>query len=293
LSTVRNILKEMEAGQNQTEQLAKIGRSVHLVKGNASLLSLSFFADRAHIFEDKIAVYIDKEKLSQTDIKTLSYYLDDMHADLNSLVELLNKIGKILDQMRLQPEHPENINDPVIRSFENLIQQNGKEQNKEIRLVYDHFNFSDIPRENQILAKEIIIQLVRNSIAHGIETSEERAKFKKDPIAKIEIKTLNTDKYFGFAVRDDGRGIQLDKLKEKALASSKYSDEDIAGWDNNTLLNLIFQSGISTSETASKISGRGVGMDLVNEKVLQHNGMIKINYENLKFCEFEILIPKN
>ena len=293
LTVVRKIIEKLTPEDNHEEALAKIGRSVHLVKGNASLLSLSFFADRAHVFEDKIAIFLDKEKLSKKNIKELSHYLSDLESDLNSLVDLLNKIGKILDQMRLQSNNQKNINDPIIKSFENLIQQAGREQNKEIKLIYDSFNFSDIPKQNQILAKDIIVQLVRNSIAHGIETSAERINLKKDPVAHIEIKTLNTSDYFGFTVRDDGRGIQLEKLKQKAISSQKWSNEEVESWNNSDLLNLIFQSGITTTEKANKISGRGVGMDLVNEKILQYNGKINVNFENLKFCEFEVLIPKN
>jgi len=225
LDLVKNIIDKMVANENQSANLEMIGRSIHLVKGNASLLSLSFFADRAHVFEDKISGFLDKDKLNKKQIKTLKNYLHDLDADLNSLVDLLNKIGKILDQMQIQSGSSDNINNPVIKSFENLITQSGKEQNKEIKLIYDSFNFSDIPKQNQILAKDIIVQLVRNSIAHGIESSEERVNLKKDPVAKIEIKTLSNDNFFGFTVRDDGRGIQLDKLKQKAIASDKWSDK--------------------------------------------------------------------
>lgn len=283
----------MTPDENHEESLKEIGRSVHLVKGNASLLSLSFFSDRAHVFEDKISGLITKDKLTKKDIKTIDEYLKDLNEDLNSLVDLLNKIGKILDQMRFNAANNDDMNDNIIRSFKNLIEQFGKEQNKTIQLVSDHFKLSDIPKQNQILAKEIIVQLVRNSIAHGIESTEERVTLKKDPVAKIEIKTLNNDKYFGFAVRDDGRGIQLAKLKEKAIASDKWSSDEIENWGNKELLNLIFQSGITTTEKANKVAGRGVGMDLVNERIAKYNGKININFESMKFCEFEVLIPKN
>lgn len=292
LTVVQKTIESLKENDDNNEELEKIGRSIHLVKGNASLLSLSFFADRAHVFEDKISGFLKKKKLSGKDIKTLSVYLNDLDDDLHSLVDLLNKIGEILDQMRVSGGK-DSLRNSIINSFKNLIERFSREQNKEIELVYKNFKLSDIPKHNQILAKEIIVQLVRNSIAHGIESTEERVTLKKNPVAKIEIKTLNNDKYFGFTVRDDGRGIQLDKLREKAIASQKWTNDEIGKWTNKELLNLIFKSGITTSDQVNQISGRGVGMDLVNEKIAKYNGTININFENMKFCEFEVLIPKN
>jgi len=99
------------------------------------------------------------------------------------------------------------------------------------------------------------------------------------------------DKIFGFTFRDDGRGLQLDKLRDKARTSGHWSAEEIDSWTNQQVAEVIYKSGISTSEKAGLIAGRGVGMDLVKDKIDRLGGTIKINTKTGKFCEFTIKIP--
>ena len=142
-----------------------------------------------------------------------------------------------------------------------------------------------------MLVKEVLIQLVRNSISHGIEKPDERKKLKKPATGNIELSTFEKNGNIGFRLRDDGRGIQLGKLKEKAIAAGKYDANEIEGWNNKQLADLIFSAGISTSDTVDMVSGRGVGMDSVIHRLKEYQGEISVNFSENKFCEFEILLP--
>lgn len=290
LQEIDRSISALNTNSFDTEILNSIFRSAHLIKGNSDLLSLSFFANKAHEFEDNITELKKKEFYNKSDLRLIQSFSNDLKTDLKNLLELLDKIGKIHTQLKKEANTGDN---SLIMSFQNLIAKISKEQKKKVTFIHDRFNLNDIPQKEHIMAREVIVQLVRNSIAHGIEPQKERKKLSKDPVAKIELKTFNNNKYFGFSVKDDGRGIQLDKLREKALESKKWSEEEINAWDDQKLLNLIFQSGITTTDKANKVSGRGVGMDLVNEKVHKHNGKINVNFESHKFCEIEVLIPLN
>ena len=95
----------------------------------------------------------------------------------------------------------------------------------------------------------------------------------------------------GLRFRDDGRGLQLEKLKLRAIESGKWTAEEVEQWDNKKLADLIFASGITTADKVDMVSGRGVGMDGIKHRLSEYNGQIKVNCIEKKYCEFEILLP--
>jgi two-component system chemotaxis sensor kinase CheA len=179
----------------------------------------------------------------------------------------------------------------LIQSFINLTSQMGEDTGKKVRLKHNDFNINDIPHKNQLLIKEILIQLIRNAIAHGIEFPEEREKAGKKSEALIELSTSRENGTFIVRVRDDGRGLQLDKLRARAKESGRWRDQEIARWTDTDVANTIFVSGITTADDVDQISGRGVGMDLVKEELNKHQGTIDIAFEAGKFCEFKVKFP--
>ena len=96
----------------------------------------------------------------------------------------------------------------------------------------------------------------------------------------------------GIKVRDDGRGNQIDKLRKRLLSSKKWTEDQLNQWDDNKIADLIFEQGITTSEKANLIAGRGVGMKIIKEKVNQLNGKIDLNFEAGNFTEFIIELPR-
>jgi two-component system chemotaxis sensor kinase CheA len=128
------------------------------------------------------------------------------------------------------------------------------------------------------LVSEILLHLVRNAVDHGIETR-----------GKIKIELSNQKDALLLRVADDGRGIDVEKIRAKAIAKNLISaDEDLT---KETLLKLVFAHGFSTSETVSDISGRGVGLDVVGDAVEKANGEIRLESETGKGTVFEIRLP--
>lgn len=208
---------------------------------------------------------------------------------LDEVNNLLERIGKIHEQMRPRRSYEHKV---MVQSFKNLVAQLSEEQNKPIRLNSEDFKIEEIPHKERIFAKDIMVQLVRNSVAHGIQDVDQREKNNKPKEAEITIKTYSNADSFSFSVGDDGIGIQIEKLKEMAIQSGKWNAEEIADWDDQKVLDLVYEHGISTNESSDLISGRGVGLDLVKEKVWSRNGEIKIEFEPGKFCQFKVKVPK-
>ena len=142
------------------------------------------------------------------------------------------------------------------------------------------------------LAEEIIdplMHLVRNSIDHGIEPVDERIAKGKPESGTISLKAFQTGSYVVVELMDDGRGIDTEKVKKKAI--EKGMIDDSAEIHEHDLINFIFSAGFSTKEFASEISGRGVGLDIVKEKLSVLGGFADVNTEPGKGSTFNITLP--
>ena len=131
--------------------------------------------------------------------------------------------------------------------------------------------------------------LLRNSIAHGIESAAIRKKLKKPKEGQLSITVAAEATEFVIHVDDDGAGIDLKAIHKRAIEKGlmdKGSDPS-----PRQLQQLILHSGFSTSKTVTKLSGRGVGMDVVNNEIKQIGGSIEIDSEEGKGCRFTIRIP--
>lgn len=289
-SAIQSLLKSKNAGISHSEILEKIYRSMHMIKGNASLLELNLFANLAHEFEDEVSVIKEKMEITGNDFVPLVMKMREMQDTFNGVKQLFARLSKVHNQLRPKRSYE---NELLVKSLKNLVNNLEKELKKEFELEDDNFNPDDIPFKYRLVTKDILIQLIRNSVVHGIETPDERKKLNKHPKGKLQIQTnLEIDNYT-FCLRDDGRGLQISDLRKKAISLNKWDKEEIDNWDDQKVADLIFVSGISTSEKVGMTAGRGVGMDLVKQKVEQHRGQINIKFEKNKYCEFEITLPVN
>jgi len=273
----------LKAQEINEDHLNTIYRSAHSIKGNASLLGLNFFAQLAHHFEEELTDIRDKGSISKAQISSLKHHLASLINSLNIVNNLLNKISNIHKHMRMNRGYE---NQRYMEAFERLVLEQSKDLNKKIKLIHQDFDINVIPRQDKFLVRDIIVQSLRNSIAHGIELPKEREELGKPPEGVIDISTFKRDNSVDIIIRDDGRGLQLDKIKAKIIKSGKFSSEEIEQWDDKKIAMAIFYSGISTSDSSNMISGRGVGMDIIQEKIKSKNGKIDINFTKGQFAEF-------
>lgn len=287
-SELKFITESFHVSNNFKNALNKIARSVHMVKGNASLLQLDYIVDIVHEYEDKIKALIEKSNISKKDMTKLENDLQEIRYIFDEISTSIEKMGKIYSQVTSSQE---NKMDKVIQSIIILIKEIGDELDKRVNFIYNKFDINTIPAKYIILLKDILIQLVRNSLVHGIESKEERIKLNKPALGKIEISSNVRGDSFCVTYRDDGRGIQVNKLKHLSVNSGKYKPDDVEKWSQEKLINTIFGAGISTADTVSKAAGRGVGMGLIKEKLDSYNGKIEIDTREGEYCEFSILLP--
>ncbi|MBN1408566.1 MAG: response regulator [Calditrichaceae bacterium] len=289
LSHIDNLLEYTKKSSEYAKSLEQIFRAMHLVKGNASLLDLKFFVNQAHEFEEKIIEVQNKKSLDGTDFLPLVMKLSELKKTGSEINSLIDRIKNIQSHFRPKRQYESEL---FIKSIQNLVNNTAEDLNKKITLNHKDFDFELIPYNHRLLVREILIQLIRNAISHGIETPDERKKLKKKETGTLTLSSYEQNGCYGFSLKDDGKGLQIEQLKQKAVKSGKFKKTEIDSWSNEQIMNLIFLQGISTAKYVDQISGRGVGMAVIKEKIDKHDGQIEVNSQAGKFCEFKITFKK-
>jgi two-component system, chemotaxis family, sensor kinase CheA len=136
-----------------------------------------------------------------------------------------------------------------------------------------------------------LVHIIRNSIDHGLEFPDERRAKGKDEKGQIEIHAYQKGNQIVIEVADDGKGINMERVKRKAVANGLIAEEEAVKMTDNEAINLIFLPGFSTVEVATELSGRGVGMDVVKTNISKLNGYVEVNTKKDAGTTFKIIIP--
>ena len=136
-----------------------------------------------------------------------------------------------------------------------------------------------------------MVHIIRNAVDHGLETPQERRAKGKAEAGTISISAEQKGNQIVIEVTDDGRGVNLDRVKAKALKQNLISGEEAVRMTDEAAMNLILLPGFSTAEVATELSGRGVGMDVVKTNVSKLNGTVEIMSHKDKGSTFTIRIP--
>jgi two-component system chemotaxis sensor kinase CheA len=136
-----------------------------------------------------------------------------------------------------------------------------------------------------------IIHLIRNAVDHGVETIEDRRAAGKPEKAPVRLEARQEGDHIVLIIADDGRGMNAEKLRAKAMEKGLITDEEANTMDERQSFNLVFLPGFSTKDVASDVSGRGVGMDVVKTNIQKLNGSIEIKSSPGKGSTFIISLP--
>ena len=273
--------------ETDEDDMSNIYRSVHSIKGNASMLQLNFVAESAHNFEEIIAGISFNKTIKNGDfieLKRAYNELNDLYTQMNGLI---SRIKSFQTHYRPTRKHE---TDMLFKSLETLCRSIADKSNKKIELNYKNYKAELIPNKYRLILRDIMVQFLRNAVHHGIETEEERKKIGKSPqgVIRISNKVENGKLYVIF--EDDGRGLQIEKIKQSAIRKGKYSPEQLDSMNRFEIMELIFDAGLTTEEKSDITAGRGIGMDMIKEKIKKENGQIRIESQENQYTRFEIIL---
>ncbi len=124
-----------------------------------------------------------------------------------------------------------------------------------------------------------LIHIIRNSCDHGIEVPDVRKANGKSEVGKVELKAYNEGNHIVIEIKDDGKGLDAEMLKKKAIEKGLINERDAENMSEKEAFGIIFRPGFSTAASITNVSGRGVGMDVVKTNVEKLNGIIEIDSE--------------
>ncbi len=139
--------------------------------------------------------------------------------------------------------------------------------------------------------KASLVHLVRNSIDHGIESPEDRKAANKPDKGQLRIHAYEEEDRIIVEIQDDGKGIDHERLRKVIVERGVYSETEAAKMDKKQLVSMIFKSGVSTAKNVTAISGRGIGLDMVYNSILQIQGRIDTDTEIGKGTKFSLVLP--
>jgi two-component system chemotaxis sensor kinase CheA len=224
---------------------------------------------------------LDRNKLVQLDRESHDNRFSSVIHNLNSITSTLQE-GVM--QTRLQP---------ISYSWSSLpraLHDLANSLNKKAKLVM-HGESTKLDKQLIEAIKDPMLHMVRNAIDHGIEPPTERIAKGKPEEGVITLTARHNSGHVVIEVSDDGRGMEIAKIKEKILEKSLATDEELSSMSDQQIIQYIFSPGFSTSEVVTNISGRGVGMDVVKENIKALHGIVEISSKEGKGSTIIVIIP--
>jgi two-component system chemotaxis sensor kinase CheA len=209
-----------------------------------------------------------------------SYHLMELNETLEQVGRISSDLQDLVMKVRMIPL------DRIFNRLPRMVRDLSAELDKDIDFVIKGQE-TELDRTVIDELGESIVHLLRNAVDHGIESREERSRTGKDPTGHVTITAYQEGNKAVIKVEDDGRGLDTERIRKKAVSKGINVD----GMNDDDIRNLIFLEGFSTSEKVTDISGRGVGMDVVRTKVTSTGGSISVSSEVGKGTTFTVYLP--
>ncbi|EMO40810.1 P2 response regulator binding domain protein [Leptospira noguchii serovar Autumnalis str. ZUN142] len=214
---------------------------------------------------------------------------DQLFNDLKSRIDLINRISKEL-QSGIMNIRMVQIS-TVFRRFSRLVRDLSLETGKKVNLVLSGES-TELDKKVIDALGEPLLHLIRNSVDHGIETPAERLSAGKPETGTLELNSYQGGSNIMVEIRDDGRGLDSEKILAKAIEKGLVNPTEASNLSEQEIFQFIFQAGFSTAEKITDISGRGVGMNVVNNLIQEFKGKIIINSVQGQGTSFVLSFPQ-
>lgn len=274
------ILKDQVISFN--DAVVDIYQSTHAIKSNALILGLHTFGEHVHDLESKLKEIREQKTILQKDMLHLMDGIEKIKGEKDKLIGIIKKIQsfKAVGKWHRSEVMIESLNKACNRISEDL--------HKKVQLVIERIDLKILEKGPRRIIKEILMQLIRNAIYHGIESGEERQAQGKDETGTISLSVKLEEGMIHIQLSDDGQGIDFEKIRKKAEELHITPDGPVGeDWLEQTL----FAPGFSTAEVEGLHAGRGIGLNLVQARVQELQGTIKVHSEYRKGTVFTIFIP--
>jgi two-component system chemotaxis sensor kinase CheA len=282
---INDILKNKELSAQ--DAMVGIYQSIHAIKSNALILGLENFSGKLHELETQIKNLRDGDEVSFEDVLHITVELERVMKEKDKFRDTIDKIHAFkagVGDSRRQDRYV------LIETLTKACEKAAAALNKQVHFVVEDLDGIVLENGPRRVIKEVLTQLVRNSVYHGIESPEEREARGKEREGTVRLSIKYEDNRIHIRLSDDGGGLDFDKIRKKAESLNLFRNKQ-DGIDKNRLSQVIFSPGFSTADGADVHAGRGIGLNLVKERIRNLRGSIKLQTELGKGTVFNIYIP--
>jgi len=315
LDNLMNLVGEMVVNRN------RLIRQVELIKGLREELTfsqkrllgvvkgfeekyeytLNFPASSAPA-ADQTSEFFELEFDRYDDFNLLSRKVTEISNDTN---EIMTELSEFFDTFELDTARISTITtnlqdeitmarmvemDRLFQLFQRPVRDLAQDENKQVSMVVTGGE-TKIDKTIFEIISDPLMHMIRNAVSHGIETPEERTKAGKEPAGAIILNARHEGNNIVVEIQDDGRGMDPAALRKAAVEKGFLSASEAQALADPEAINLIFRAGFSTASAVGKVSGRGVGMDVVSNQLAKINGRIEIKTEKGIGSKFIIRLP--
>lgn len=284
IAQVRRLRTKGTNGGDPRAAIDSMFRILHGLKGEAGLIGMRSFADKLHRAEDVVQSLresSDAEPFGMARLDASVESLLTLGSEAKDLIARLSALGG-----RRQVELPERPAD-LMTAIDRMIAELARRLGKPARFIA-HWNDADLPRAYVPVLRDALVQLARNAMTHGVETEAQRhAAGKRVPaVLQVALRRHEAERQLEIVFQDDGRGLDLDRIRLRA--GERFG---LAWLDDEQAAQMIFEPGFSTAETTTSDAGRGVGLDLVRDRIESLGGVILVHSGAGQYCAFQIVLP--
>ncbi len=289
----------------ETEEIDALFRTMHSIKGSSAMMGYPAISETAHSAEDLFSYLRDEENPNVEDLKTIlkllrmaSGYLKRELRRMETDDEVTDFGWAVVRRIKNFLAHVDSDNEPEGPSYQIAYTRKGKklipycdfsplvpqmerltnlmrrELEKEFEVRFSGVG-TEVPRELYEKISDAVLQLMKNSMDHGIEPVRLREKMGKTPVGTISLEIQKSSQRVIVVLRDDGRGLEREKILNIAMARGllkKPAEE----YEDSEIYAFLLRPGFTTRPSATLFSGRGVGLDVVHAGVAALGGTIRI-----------------
>ncbi|MDR0562911.1 MAG: hypothetical protein LBG73_09525 [Spirochaetaceae bacterium] len=260
-------------------------QEIHGIKSNAVILGLKTFGEKLHALESDIKAIRDQPSVLYEDLVRLHEGIRRIKQDRSKVMDAIRKIQSFKSNgKQYQGAYI------LLESLTKACEKVSADLDKPVKLVVEKLDFQTVADAPRRAIKDVLMQLIRNAVYHGIETRAERIALGKNEIGAIGLSITHDEDWIQIRLSDNGKGLDFAKIRAKAerLRLIPQTQEEP---DREKLTQFIFAPGFSTADDIDVHAGRGIGLNLVKDRIRELGGTIKVRSEANKGTVFFIYIP--
>ncbi|MCL2793172.1 MAG: ATP-binding protein [Spirochaetaceae bacterium] len=271
------------------DAMVDIYQSIHAIKSNAIILGFDSFSAKLHELESIIKTFRDSGEVTFENTLHVAVELEKIMREKDKFQDIVSKVEFYKATVATAGENASQEQYVLTEALSKACEKAALAMNKKVDFSIDNLDSSILEKSHRRIIKEVLIQLVRNAVSHGIESPEERTAIGKKAEGSIQLAITRENNQVYIKLSDDGKGLNFKEIREKALSLKLLREENAE--DQGQLIKALFSPGFSTTNATDIHAGRGIGLNLVRGRIKDLQGNIKVSSKYGKGTTFHLYIP--